>query len=351
MKAIFPLFLLLLLNVSCTNAPLRGKDVLGADEFVMDSFKIREGKFAILELEGKETEEISEELHCEYVDRIQDGDILKIVIHHPTRPDIGSSVQRIGSSVGFVVAQGMIHLPDLDPVCVKGLTLEEAQQAIQQRYGAEIKEVEVFVSYQERIERKVELIGCVANPSIAVDGKKRLYDVLAAAKIAPNANLFKSYVLRQNRLLPVDLCKLVKEGDMRQNIIMQGGDKIYIAEPDASTIMVMGEVMRPQVVNIPNGTIPINQALATAGGLSLAGDRTYIQVIRGAILNPKIYSLNWEHIVRLRSDSLLLIPGDIVFVSARPLSQWNRFVGEVLPTIIAVDLAARGGKNLGINVP
>ena len=83
----------------------------------------------------------------------------------------------------------------------------------------------------------------------------------------------------------------------------------------------------------------------------MTGDRSYIQVIRGAIMNPKIYSLNWEHIVRLRSDSLLLIPGDIVFVSARPISQWNRFVNEILPTIVGAELITKGGRNVGIIVP
>ena len=37
----------------CSNLPYKGSDALGADEFVIDSYKIKEGKFSILEMEGK----------------------------------------------------------------------------------------------------------------------------------------------------------------------------------------------------------------------------------------------------------------------------------------------------------
>ena len=212
MKALFIPIIFLLLCASCSNPPLRGGDILGAEEFVMDSFKIREGKCAILELEGKPTEPISAELLDEYDDLIQEGDLLKIAVHHPTRLDISNSVQKIGSTMGFPVIGGAVQLPELEPVCVKGLTIEQARQKIQEQYDKSIQDTEVFVSYGERVERKVQFIGLVGNTHVSIDGKKRLYDVLSIAKLAPNANLFKSYVVRDEQLLPVDLYRLVKRG-------------------------------------------------------------------------------------------------------------------------------------------
>ncbi len=69
--------------VGCGNPPFTGSDVVGADEFVIDSYKIRQGKFSILELEGKDYEELSEEFLNEYEDLIQDGDILYVALFHP----------------------------------------------------------------------------------------------------------------------------------------------------------------------------------------------------------------------------------------------------------------------------
>jgi polysaccharide export outer membrane protein len=351
-KISFGIFLLaIVFAAGCTNPPYRGGDVLGADEFVMDSYRIREGKLSILQMEGKEMQELTPELLDEYEDVINDGDVLQIVVYHPTRSDLVESVQKISQIVGFRVTKGKIQLPDLPPVEVEGLTLQEAQQTIEKQYREQIKDVSVFISYRDRILRKVELAGLVQVPSIPVDGRLRLFETMSIAKVPPNANLFKSYIVRDNSLLPVDLYKLLKEGDMNQNVVMRGGDKVYIADASASTLMVLGEVGKERVIDVPDGFMTLRKAIGEAGGILASGDRSYIQIIRGSITHPKIYTLNWEHFVRLPSDSMLLIPGDIVYVAARPLSEWNRFVNDLLPTFIALDLITNGIKSVGVDVP
>jgi polysaccharide export outer membrane protein len=345
-------FLFLLVLCSCSSGPYRGKDVLGADEFVMDSYKIKEGKLSVLQwMDGKEIQPLSPELLQPYPDLIHDGDRLTIVFIHPTRSDLVACFASLSQSIGFRVHQGKITLPDLEPICVQGLSLEEAQVVIQEAYQKHIQDVQVFLSFQDRIERKVELIGHVQNASITVDGRIRLFETLSLAKIASNANLFKSYLVREGEMVPVDFYKLLKEGDMNQNIVMRGGDKIYIADASDSSVMVLGEVGRECLVTAPNGFVPLRKALAEAGGIPYTGDKSYIQIIRGNILHPKIYTLHWQHIIHLPSDSLLLMPGDIVYVAAKPLTEWNRFVTQILPTLIGFDLVSRGIKSVGVNLP
>jgi polysaccharide export outer membrane protein len=348
---LFLSILVLIFLCTCTNPPYRGGDVLGADEFVMDSYQIREGKFSILQMQGKDLGALSTQFLEEYPDVIQERDILQIVIYHPTRTDIGEAVQRIGSLVGFRVESGKILIPDLDPIEVAGLTLEEAREKIKEKYLEQIRDIEVFITYRDRIERKVELAGLVQIPSIPVDGRIRLFEVLSVAKVPTQANFFKSYVIRDDQLLAVDLFKLMKEGDMSQNIVMRGGDKIYIADAPSSSLMVLGEVGKEKVVDLPNGFMTLRQALAEAGGIPCTGDKAFIQVIRGNILHPKIYTLNWHHVIHLPSDSMLLIPGDIVYVAATPLTEWNRFVNQILPTLVGFDLLTKGVKNVGITLP
>jgi polysaccharide export outer membrane protein len=340
----------LLFAVACTNPPYRGKDVLGADDFVMDSYKIREGKFAILDMEGRYFTELDPKLLEEYKDALHEDDVLDIALYHPTREDLIASVATISASIGFPVREGSVHLPDLGAVAVVGLTMEEAREKIRTRYAEQIRDVDVFLAYKERPDRKVELAGLVHSPYIPVNGKVRLFDVLSQAQVPPEANLFKSYMIRDNALLPVDLYKLVKEGDMSQNVVMRGGDKIYIAENAASSLMVLGEVGKEQVIPLPNGFMTLRHAIAAAGGIPFTGDKSFIQVIRGNILRPKIYTLNWEHVIHLPSDSMLLMPGDIVYVAATPITEWNRFISQLLPTFVAIDLVNKGIKSLGINI-
>ena len=347
----FYLICTLLLLCGCGNAPYLGKDTVGADEFVLDSYQIRQGKFSILQLEGKELSELPSQCLEEYKDDIQDGDVLFIAVYHPSRSDISSAIATIGTTVGFQVTDGKVRLPDLESVEVTGLTLDEAAQKIQDLYSREIRDVQVFLSYKDRLERKVELAGLVLTSTIPVDGKLRLFETLSRAKVPPHANLFKSYVVRNNQMLPVDLYKLLKEGDMSQNIVMRGSDKIYIADPSASTLMVLGEVGKEKLVDVPNGFMTIRQAIAEAHGIPYTGNKSYIQVIRGNILHPKIYTLNWDHVIHLPSDSMLLIPGDIVYVAATPITEWNRFMSQLLPTFVNIDLIAKGIKGIGVNVP
>lgn len=341
MKKIFTLFLSLLCFFSSCSRSCYNYATTGACDFVIDSYKIRQGKFSILELEGLEVEPIPCCYLEEYQDQIDEDDILKIAVYHPSRKDISEAVSVIGETVGYRVVQGQIVLPELPPVQVIGLTLEEARIAIQDLYDCNIEDTEVFIEYNQRLHSKVDLIGNVSVPEVPVNGRIRLYEVLAIAQVPPSANLFKSYVVRDCQMLPIDLYQLMCEGDMSQNIVMQANDKIFIADPAAANVMVMGEVGIPSVIPVPSGTISLREAIVAAGGIPYTGDKRCIQVIRGNIVNPKIYSLSWDHIIHLPNDSLLLMPGDTVYIAEKPITAWNRFIDQLLPSSLLIDLGIK----------
>ncbi len=331
-----------LVFTGCSNIPYKGSEVVGADEFVIDSHRIKEGKFSILEMEGHPLMTLDSELLKEYTNTVEDGDTLKVALFHATRSDLAGAVQSIGDSIGYTVSDGKITLPDIEPIEVKGRKLSEARARIQEAYDQEIDGVEVFLAFGKRNIKKVELAGMVSKSTVAVNGKLRLFEILAEAQVPSNANLFKSYLVRDGSPIPVDMNRLIKEGDMSQNVVMRGGDKIYIAESSASSIMVMGEVRNEGVFDLPLGSMPLRKALALAGGIPYTGDKGVIQVIRGNILRPKIYTLNWKHVMRLPISSMLLMPGDIVYVAATPITEWNRFIVQIFPTLTGIELFRKG---------
>lgn len=308
-------------------------DLYGADEFVLDSYIIGQGKLAILEMEGKETGICPDMTLSEYEDDIMEGDILAIYVYYPARPDIVESVAKISEKAGFQVQRGCIQLPSLSPIDVRGLTLSAAQEQLRNAFANEHADINVFLSYKDRLTRKVELAGQVAVPFVAINGKTRLYDVLAQARIPAQANLFMSYVLREGQPLAIDLHKLIHGGDLSQNIVMRGGDKIFIADHSESRVMVMGEVAHPRAINLPHGSVSLREALVEAGGIPYTGNRNCIQVIRGNLISPKIYTLSWQHITHLPNDSLLLMPGDTVYITETPLTKWNRFISQLVPSL------------------
>ncbi len=310
--------------------------VEGADEFVIDSYNIRQGKLTILEMQGHCLGCLPCDAMFEYEDVISEDDILNIAVYHPLRQDLMTSFSFINDTIGFKVTDGCVDIPDIPPVWVEGLTLTEARLAIQNAYRDHISEIEIFITYKDRLARKVDLAGLVATPYIPVDGKIRLYEVLSKARVPATANFFMSYVERDGELLPVDMYRLLVEGDMSQNIVMKGGDKVFIADPNEARTMIMGEVGRPTAVNLPAGYMSLREALVLAGGIPFTGNKNCIQVIRGGLINPKIYVLSWKHIIHLPNDSLLLIPGDTVYVSEKPITKWNRFISQLLPSMQGV---------------
>jgi polysaccharide export outer membrane protein len=334
LKQSFLLNLSAIFLISCTNSQLE-KDyaVVGIGELIADSKQISQGKFAILEMQGAEIPELPCEYLEDYRDEIENDDILNICIYHSKRIDLMEAVDSINQQMGFPVMDGWTQLPALSPLAVAGLTLAEAQQKIQQAYQEQIKEIEVKVDYRFRLRNKVEIIGGLGEPMIPVDGKMRLYEVLSKAKVTDQINLFKSYLVRDDQKIAIDFSRLVLEGDKTQNIVMRGGDRLFLAPIDEVNMTVMGEVHLPQIVPLRQGTLSLSQALGESGGLTRAGSRRCIQVIRGNLPCPKIYVIRWQDLYSANPKDLLLIPGDTIYVSEKPLFKWNRFVSQLIPSV------------------
>ncbi|MFA6119524.1 MAG: sugar transporter [Parachlamydiales bacterium] len=319
------------------------------EEFVRDSSKINEGKFAILEMYGNNLAKLDAKLLEDRKDLIEEEDILNIEIYHPIRKDLTNLIKSLSQTSGFQIIDKNIYLPGFGYIKVENLTLNEAKEEIQKKCLKEISDIEVFVSFKKRKLKKIEVTGLVSD-EISIESNTRIYELFSKIKLPRDANLFKSYVLREGVFLPVDMYKLIKQGDMSQNIVLNDHDKIYIADAPSSKIYVLGEVQKQLAIDIPDGKISLKEALTISGGILYTGDKSFIQIFRANVKTPKIYLLNWDYITQLPSSSLNLIDGDIVYVASKPLADWNRFVMQILPTISIIDSAYRGFKNMGIMI-
>ncbi|MBN2479961.1 MAG: polysaccharide biosynthesis/export family protein [Parachlamydiales bacterium] len=340
------IFLICIFCFGC-NSRIIYQDSCQIDEFVTDSYKISKGKFSILKMQGKEVEPLNEKDFVEIKDRIEEKDILHIEIFHPKRADLVSLIRSISQNIGFKVKNGKIKIPDLDEIIVKDLTLDEAKDKILKRYQEEIKDIEVFVLYKTKKQKKVEVIGLV-HGSFPITGKTHLFDILAKLNIPSNANLFSSYILRDDKPIEVDFYKLLKQGDMSQNIVMKKNDKIYIADQSEAKLLILGEVQKQSLLDLPNGYISIKEAIAQVGGLTQNSDISCIQVIRAGCKNPKIYQLDFKQILTLPNRAILLVPGDIVYISSTPISDWNKFISQILPSYNLFDSTYKVLKNLKV---
>ncbi len=93
----------------------------------------------------------------------------------------------------------------------------------------------------------------------------------------------------------------------------------------AARAFVLGEVNEPQAVEILGNT-SVLQAIAMAGGfVRESADRNTIRVVRGRPgEQPQVLTVAGDAILSGRARSVVLQPGDVVYVHPTGLSQWSR---------------------------
>ena len=113
--------------------------------------------------------------------------------------------------------------------------------------------------------------------------------------------------------------------------------------------MVLGEVKKEGVITLDHSKVPLKEVLAKAGGIELSADRTFIQVIRGSMDLPKVYTLSYQQILKAPNQSMLLMQGDILYVAATPIAEWNRLIQQILPSITTYEFFHKGIQ--GVIIP
>lgn len=171
--------------------------------------------------------------------------------------------------------------------------------------------------------------------------------IQVAGGIKPLANIRQVKIRRltrsaQEQTFEVDLWSLLKDGDARQDAVLQPGDTIIIPAvsaldpatasqlgsasfaPDAIQVNVVGEVVQPGVVQVAPNT-PLNQAILAAGGFNRRARRGTVQLVRlntdGTVTRQKLevdldQGISESNNPALRdSDVIIVSPSDLANVS------------------------------------
>jgi len=201
--------------------------------------------------------------------------------------------------------------------------------------------------------KKVQITGEVLAPSTMplTDVPARVQDAMAFAKgFTPEADPANVTLTRAGKTYQLDLLALYENGDLSQNWLLKDGDVINVGDRNGNRVFVMGEVKLQQAKPMVKRKMTLAEAIGDSGGFDpIAANAGKIYVIRGDYDAPNIF-----HLDASSPDALLLAtafqlkPRDVVFVSTYRLSQWNRVMSQILPTVqilydaaIAADVATR----------
>jgi polysaccharide export outer membrane protein len=227
---------------------------------------------------------------------------------------------------GLIVdAMGQLHVPLAGDIQVGGLTLGQAEQAVEKglrRYDRFVRTNLIITAPDGHF---AVVVGAVTTPGrIKVSPGIRLADLLAQA----GGVLIGQSALIPMRLGDLDLARLVRdgetvpvslplaiEGDTKHNIRVHSGDQLFIPAITKNLLMVLGEVGRPQPMAYRQG-IRLTEALARAGGINMSrGDRKDIRIVRGPLTEPRVYTTNLKALMAGEATDVELWPGDIIWVT------------------------------------
>jgi polysaccharide biosynthesis/export protein len=215
------------------------------------------------------------------------------------------------SGEALVLPDGSLNLPTAGSVAVRGMTLQQAAQAIAQQYAPFVNRPHVTVTLVSLRPVRVGIAGAVNRPgSYTLSEEQSEFPTLTdaiqtAGGITSRANLRQIQIRRQQpgseQVIDINLWEMLQSGDLSKDIVLHGGDTIFIptAEalapadalqlgtasfaPDNVTVYVVGEVGSPGEINVPANT-PLNQAILAAGGLNqLRAESDSVKLVR---LNP-----------------------------------------------------------------
>jgi protein involved in polysaccharide export with SLBB domain len=171
------------------------------------------------------------------------------------------------------------------------------------------------------------------------------------------ADLRRSFVMRQGQMLPVDFQRLLREGDLSQNIHLLADDFVYLPTLAARDVYVLGAVGQARPVGFAEDMTLVS-AVAGAGGTIKDAYLSHVAIVRGSLAEPKVAVVDYKAIVKGQAPDVRLEARDIVYVPFAPYRTLTRYADLILDTFVrtvganeGARAASGGAVPIGVNVP
>lgn len=179
---------------------------------------------------------------------------------------------------------GVVNLPEIGPVVVAGLTLDDARTIVQAQIQEQMIGVSAYVTMGELRSIRVFVLGDVNRPgSFTVSGLSTITNALfVSGGISPVGSMRDIQLKRKGEVVGrIDLYDLLLRGDTRADLRLQPNDVIFVP-PRGATVAIDGEVQRPAIYELRNEQT-VSQVVELAGGLTAAA---YPETVRLERVDP-----------------------------------------------------------------
>jgi protein involved in polysaccharide export with SLBB domain len=177
--------------------------------------------------------------------------------------------------------EGKIVLPEAGAVLVAGLTIDRAQQVVQQELSKQFRDAKVAITISRLRTIRVYVVGDVQRPG-AYDISSLSTPVNALYAAGGPTKFGSLRIVRQYRgeklVREVDLYDFFLHGVRSEEDRLQAGDTILIP-PVGQQVAVVGMVKRPAIYELKNEK-KLSDVLDDAGGLLVAAAVTHTKIER-----------------------------------------------------------------------
>ena len=238
-----------------------------------------------------------------------------------------------------VDGNGNIQLPYLGLVRAEGLTTTQLAQSITEKLKKYFNDPWVVVEMVAYRSKPLYFIGEGTSSTFYMDHPITLLEGVAtvggSTVNAQASNLKRAQLLRNNRIVPVDLYTLVSKGDIRHNIWLKPGDTIFVPDKRNMSVYVFGRNLSPQMIpTLNDGTLPLTRAMAMANPDFVRGDLTRVRIIRSLTnTTGELIVVDFEKTMRGEALPFTLQDGDLVYVPQGKLQSWNEAIADLLPSL------------------
>lgn len=274
------------------------------------------------------------------------GDVLNVTVwDHPELTIPAGSMRSAEESGNWVHADGSIFYPYVGKIQVAGLDVTEIRELIARRISRYIEKPQVDVTVAAFRSQRVYITGDVAQPGMVPVSNVPLHLLDAINRLGglkPTADWRNVILTRDGKDYPLSLQALYQRGDLRHNVLLQHNDIVHVPSNADSKVFVLGEVKQARPVIMDRNGLSLAGALTEAGGINeLTARASGIFVMRRddsegeARIN--VYQLHARNAAAyVLADQFVMQPRDIVYVTAAPITRWNRVIQQLMPTVQAV---------------
>jgi len=229
---------------------------------------------------------------------------------------------------------GKISLPLVGELQVAGLQVSELEALLKREYARYLENPQVTVSVKAVNSLRVFITGAIRVSTVTTGpltsgfplrGDNRLLTALSQVQILPDADLSEAYIVRGDVIIPLDLKRLLKDGDMTQNVLLKPADTIVIPGP-IKEITILGEVKNPGRYKVKQRTTLLD-ALAAAGGVKRETAALYLAYV---VRHNSILPVNFKRLIDMgdMDQNILIEDKDIIDI---PSNRENKIfvMGEV----------------------